>query len=70
MTTCRFVSSWGGVRRCGDPAEHLGFCRFHYDCYRNGEIDNRGVISERLSDQERRRTINFHGVRSADSPAA
>ena len=70
MTTCRFVSSWGGVQRCADPAERLGFCRFHYDCYRRGEIDIRGIISERLTDQERRRAINFHGVRSATTPAA
>jgi hypothetical protein len=70
MTHCRFVSSWGGVHRCGDPAVRNGFCRFHDDCYRNGEIDNRGVISERLADQDRRRAINFHGVRSAAPPAA
>ena len=70
MTTCRFVSSWGGVERCADPAVRLGFCPFHYDCYRRGEIDIRGIISERLNDQERRRAINFHGVRSGTPPAA
>jgi hypothetical protein len=58
------------VHRCADPAVRNGFCRFHYDCYRNGEIDNRGVISERLADQDRRRAINFHGVRTAGMPAA
>ncbi len=70
MTTCRFVSSWGGVRRCLDPADQLGFCHFHHDCYLRGELDNRGVISERLTDQDRRRAINFHGVRSEDVPVA
>jgi len=62
MELCRFTSSWGGVARCGQPAYRLGFCRFHFDCYGRGEIDIRGVISERVSDQERRRQINFHGL--------
>ena len=65
MERCRFVSSWGGVARCAEPAVRFGFCRFHYDCYRRGEIEGRGIISEQISDQERRRAINFHGVRSA-----
>jgi hypothetical protein len=69
---CRFTTSWGGVARCSDPACRLGFCRFHFDCYRRGEIDIRGVISERVTDQERRRQINFHGLRQEDAqnPAA
>lgn len=70
MERCRFVTSWGGVERCGDPAERFGFCRFHFDCYRRGEINERGIISERLDDQERRRAINFHGARSAGAPPA
>ncbi|PYT17430.1 MAG: hypothetical protein DMF51_02570 [Acidobacteria bacterium] len=62
MDRCRFTSSWGGVVRCGEPVYRLGFCRFHFDCYVRGEIDIRGVISERVTDQERRRQINFHGL--------
>jgi hypothetical protein len=62
MERCRFTSSWGGVARCPDPAERLGFCRFHYECYGAGEIDFRGVISERVTDQTRRREINYHGL--------
>ena len=71
MERCRFTTSWGGVARCGEPADRLGFCRFHFECYRRGEIDLRGVISERVTDQERRRRINFHGLRqeSATGPA-
>jgi len=62
MERCRFATSLGGVTRCAEPASRLGFCRFHFDCYRRGEIDIRGVISERVTDQERRRRINFHGL--------
>ena len=70
MDRCRFVSSWGGVARCGDPAYREGFCGFHYDCDLRGEIDDRGIISERLDDQGRRRTINFHALRGASARAA
>jgi hypothetical protein len=70
MKRCGFVTSWGGVERCSDPAYRVGFCRFHFDCYRRGEINERGIISERLDDQERRRAINFHGGRSASAPPA
>jgi len=70
MERCRFVTSWGGVVRCGDPAFREGFCRFHYECFRSGEITERGLISERLDDQERRRAINFHAVTtSAATPS-
>ena len=62
MERCRFTSSWGGVARCPDPAERLGFCRFHFACYSAGEIDIRGVIAERVTDQTRRRVINYHGL--------
>lgn len=65
MDRCRFVSSWGGVARCADPAYHRGFCRFHFECYERGEITERGLISERLDNQERRRAINFHALRGA-----
>jgi hypothetical protein len=70
MLTCRFTTSWGGVARCSEKAYRLDFCRFHYECYRRGEIDARGVISEKVDDQERRRAINFHGVRPGSAPAA
>ena len=72
MERCRFTTSWGGVERCSDPAYRLGFCRFHFECQRRGEIDIRGVISERVTDQSRRRAINFHGLppRSATPSAA
>jgi hypothetical protein len=43
-----------------------GFCRFHFDALQKGEINERAVINERLSDQARRREINFHGVPQDD----
>jgi hypothetical protein len=70
MERCRFTTSWGGVVRCGDPAWRNGFCRFHDDCYQGGEITERGLISERLSDQERRRAINYHAIRTGTGPQA
>jgi len=70
MERCRFTTSWGGVTRCGDPAWRNGFCRFHDDCYQRGEITERGLISERLSDQERRREINYHAIRTGTGPRA
>jgi hypothetical protein len=70
MEKCRFTTSWGGVVRCGDPVFREGFCRFHFDCYERGEITERGLISERLTDQERRRSINFHAIRTSSGPRA
>jgi hypothetical protein len=71
MQRCRFTTSWGGVEHCGDEAYREGFCAFHYDCWTRGEITDRGLISERLDDQVRRRAINFHAVRTATgAPAA
>ncbi len=70
MERCRFISSWGGVARCGDEAYREGFCRFHHDCYRRGEIDDRGIISEKLDNQERRRAINYHALGAAIEPPA
>ena len=67
---CRFVTSWGGVARCVQPSYRDGFCRFHYDCYRNGEITDRGLISESLDDQNRRREINFYGLPSGTDSLA
>ncbi len=69
MERCRFVTSWGGVERCADPAHRQGFCRFHFECYRKGEITDRGIISENISDQERRRAINYHSMRGGDEAA-
>ena len=66
-STCRFVSSWGGTRRCQEPRYEEGFCRFHYDCFLRGELLGNGQINEMLSDQDRRRTINFYGVPVDDS---
>ncbi len=60
---CRFRSSYGGDFHCQDRAYHYGFCRFHFECYMRGEILANGQINEKLSDQLRRRAINFHGLR-------
>ena len=62
MDHCRFRTSWGGARYCQDPAYLEGFCKFHYKALQQGEINQNGVLSERLSDQDRRREINFHGI--------
>ena len=70
MDGCRFITSCGGVARCGDEAFRDGFCRFHFECYQSGEITERGLISERLSDQARRRVINFHAVTFRPGPSA
>jgi len=61
---CRFRTSLGGSEFCQDPGYLEGFCRFHYDALKRGEINERGVINELLSDQVRRREINFHGLRA------
>ena len=62
MKHCRFRTSFGGALFCQDPVYLEGFCRFHYDALRQGEINESGVINERLADQARRREINFHGI--------
>ena len=64
MNTCRFRTSNGGSEFCQDPSYLEGFCRFHYDALKGGEINELGVINERLADQVRRREINFHGIAS------
>ncbi len=63
MAHCGFRTSFGGVLFCQDPAYLEGFCSFHYEALLSGEINERGVISELLSDQDRRREINYHGIR-------
>jgi hypothetical protein len=62
MEHCRFRTSYGGARFCQDPAYLEGFCRFHHRALLAGEINENGVINERISDQTRRREINFHGI--------
>jgi len=59
---CKFRTSFGGARFCQDAPYLEGFCKFHYDALQHGEINELGVLNERLSDQERRREINFHGI--------
>jgi hypothetical protein len=63
MPHCRFRTSFGGALFCQDAPYLEGFCRFHYDALQRGEINENGVISEGISDQVRRRQINYHGIR-------
>lgn len=63
MDHCRFRTSYGGALFCQDAPYLEGFCRFHFDALAAGEINEHGVINERLSDQNRRRAINYHGIR-------
>ena len=63
MEHCRFRTSHGGSLFCRDAAYLEGFCRFHYTALGRGEINEQGVINELLSDQNRRREINYHGIR-------
>lgn len=62
MDHCGFRTSWGGALFCRDAPYLEGFCKFHYAALLRGEINEQGVINERLSDQRRRREINFHGI--------
>ena len=66
MAHCRFRTSHGGALFCQDPVYLEGFCRFHFKALQASEINERGVINEQLSDQIRRREINFHGIRFAE----
>jgi len=59
---CRFRTSWGGARFCQEPAYLEGFCKFHYSALQRDEMNDNGVLNERLSDQTRRREINYHGI--------
>jgi hypothetical protein len=63
VSHCRFRTSHGGAVFCQDPSYLEGFCRFHHTALQRGEINELGVINERLADQVRRREINFHGIR-------
>ena len=62
MQHCRFRTSWGGAKFCQDAPYLEGFCKFHYRAFEKGEINELGVLNERLSDQDRRREINYHGI--------
>lgn len=66
MQTCRFRSSFGGAAHCGEEAYQDGFCRFHFACFLDGEIHPNGEISEHVTDQRRRRQINYHGISTPD----
>ena len=62
MKHCRFRTSLGGVLFCQDEVYLEGLCKFHYRALQAGEINENGVINEQISDQIRRREINFHGI--------
>ncbi|MEW5806343.1 MAG: hypothetical protein AB1756_03205 [Acidobacteriota bacterium] len=62
MAKCKFRSSYGGSERCWFEEYLNGFCEFHNRCFMNEEIDENGVIKDRVTDQNRRREINFHGA--------
>ena len=59
---CRFLSSLGAIHRCPDAVHREGFCRFHFEAFLQGEVLPNSQLNERLSDQHRRREINYHGV--------
>ena len=69
MTHCRFRTSYGGALFCQDPVYLEGFCKFHHGALQRGEINERGILNEMLSDQHRRREINYHGIRLPDDSA-
>lgn len=68
MTHCGFRTSYGGALFCQDAPYLEGFCRFHHAALAAGEINEHGVLNERLSDQARRREINFHGLAAEPAP--
>jgi hypothetical protein len=59
---CRFRTSYGGSLFCQDSVYLEGFCKFHYRALQDGEINDNGVLNELISDQVRRREINYHGI--------
>lgn len=62
MACCRFRTSYGGALFCQDAPYMEGFCKFHFQALQDGEINELGVLNELLSNQDRRREINFHGI--------
>lgn len=63
MDHCRFRTSFGGSLFCQKEPYLEGFCRFHFEALQKGEINDHGVLNERLSDQARRRELNYYGIR-------
>ena len=59
---CGYISTYDGVMRCSHPVLAQGFCRYHYQALQSGEITPEGYLSDSLSDQVRRREINYFGV--------
>jgi hypothetical protein len=59
---CRYISTYDGVTRCAHEVFAQRFCRFHYEAFLAGEVTAEGYLADTLSDQVRRRQINFHGV--------
>ena len=62
MKHCQFRTSFGGAKFCQEPVYLEGFCEFHFRALQAGEINELGVINEKVSDQTRRREINYHGI--------
>jgi len=62
VKNCRFRTSHGGALFCQDPVYLEGFCRFHFGALQKGEINENGILNELLTDQIRRREINYHGI--------
>jgi hypothetical protein len=62
QSNCRYISTYDGVSHCSHGAYAQGFCRFHYTAFLAGEISGEGYLSDNLSDQVRRRAINYHGI--------
>jgi hypothetical protein len=67
VKTCKFRTSFGGALFCQDPVYLESFCNFHFRALQNGEMNERGILNERLTDQDRRREINFHGIRQEEN---
>ena len=68
VANCKYRTSFGGALFCRNAVYLEGFCKFHYKAFQQGEINELGVINESLSDQVRRREINYHGIELPDSP--
>lgn len=62
MKHCRFRTSYGGAKFCQDPLYLESFCKFHHEALLSGELNELGIINEKVSDQARRREINYHGI--------
>jgi hypothetical protein len=66
MPKCKFRSSFGGFNRCNHEEYLNGLCEFHYGCFTDYDLDEHGVISDKVVDQARRREINFYGIERSD----